>query len=74
MVFIKVFPQQGNGQLIVVKSATAVKEEKHRNKQSVDFMYKNYTYLQFFAFDTSLHIVIMRKNDENIFGKILRPL
>jgi hypothetical protein len=36
----KAFPQEGNEQLIVAKSAAAVKDEKHRNKQSVDFMCK----------------------------------
>jgi hypothetical protein len=47
------FHQQRSKQKIVAKPAAAVKEEKHKNKPSVDFMCKNYIYLQFFVLDAS---------------------
>ncbi len=63
---MKTFHQQLTKQLIVAKSAAAVKEEKHKQKLFVNFRYKNNIFLQYFCFKYFIIYINYTKNI-NIF-------
>jgi hypothetical protein len=50
---MKTFHQQLTKQLIVAKSAAAVKEEKHKKKLFVNLRNKNKVFFNIFALNTS---------------------
>ncbi len=58
---MKAFPQRLAKQLMIAKSAATVKEEKHKNKLSVNFRYKNNFCLKYFCFK---YIIICRNCDK----------
>jgi hypothetical protein len=53
------FHKQRTKQLIVPKSAAAVKEEKHKNEVGGSFRYKSNCFLNIFALDLSRYIRII---------------
>ncbi len=58
---MKAFHQRLAKQLVFAESAAAVEKEKHKNKRSVNFRYKNNFFLKHFCFK---YIIICRNCDK----------